>query len=312
MATGKLMLPPDCIQKNYPLTAASRMRTGGQALYYAAAETVTQLKAVIDFAHEQGVPFYVLGKGANVVISDDDFRGVVIRLAGDFTAISFDHTGQSVTAGGGALLIKLGNLLGKQGYLGCSYMGVIPGTIGGAVKMNAGTSPEQEIKNDFLSAVLLDPQTGSAAAYTKECMGFGYRRSILSKSRKILLQATFGLPAYKEALAQEALDAIIRLLKQRRSRHPGNPHTFGSTFRNPESHEHSAGWYLEQAGMKGLRIGGAMVALEHANWILNLGNAASGDVKKIIETGQKRVFEKFGITLEREVVYLPEDAGEWL
>ncbi|MEI6126824.1 MAG: UDP-N-acetylmuramate dehydrogenase [Pseudomonadota bacterium] len=306
------MQPPDFIRKNYPLLAASRMRTGGHALYYAAVETLNQLKTAVGFAHEQGVPFYVLGKGANALISDDDFRGVVIKLAGDFTAISFDSEGRTVTAGGGALLLKLGNLLGKKGYMGCTYMGVIPGTIGGAVKMNAGTEPEQEIKKDFLSALLFDPQTCSTFAYTKELMGFEYRQSILSKSRKIVLEATFTLPAHRETRRHEARDAIIGLLKQRRLRHPGNPHTFGSTFRNPHNHLHSAGWYLEQAGMKGLRIGGAMVALEHANWILNLGNAKSSDIKKIIEIGQERVFAESGIALEREVVYLPDDVAAWI
>jgi UDP-N-acetylmuramate dehydrogenase len=107
------------------------------------------------------------------------------------------------------------------------------------------------------------------------------------------------------------LPPVEELLKLRRSEHPKTPRTFGSVFNNPQNSKHSAGWYLEKVGMKGMRIGGAMVAREHANWVLNVDNTRSSDVKKLIEIGQKRAYEQFGIQLEREVIYLPEDMEEW-
>lgn len=297
----------DYIEKQYPLISTNRIRTGGNALYYARVTTLAHLQHISTFAHERALPFYVLGKGSNVLISDEDFNGVVIKLEGEFKSISFDYSTQTVTAGAGVSLIKLGIQLARQGYRGCAYMGVIPGTIGGAVRMNAGTAPEQEIKNDFISARVFNPFTGNITEYSRDTMVFGYRKSVLSESGDIILQATFKLPASKEAHSYEAFTTIKNLHALRRSKNPKNFHTFGSTFKNPRNHPHAAGWYLEKVDMKGMRVGGALVSCEHANWIINIDNAKSADIKKLIEIAQKRVYNVFGIELEREVIYLPED-----
>jgi UDP-N-acetylmuramate dehydrogenase len=141
-------------------------------------------------------------------------------------------------------------------------------------------------------------------------MKFEYRSCALSQSRKIILQTTFRLPQHKQKQNGEAKNSIKEILAHRYAKHPKNPKNFGSTFKRPTGGK-PPGWYLEQVGMKGMRRGGAMVAEEHANWILNAGNATSQDVKFLIAEGQKRVFEEFGINLKREVIYLPEDMSEW-
>ena len=187
-------------------------------------------------------------------------------------------------------------------------MAVIPGTVGGAVRMNAGTTREGEIKDHFLSALVMDGLTGVIREYTKKDMQFEYRGSILSKSSSIIIQTTFVLPAAEETDPEGALNGVRSLLAARRAKQPKNQKNFGSTFKHPGA-EYPAGWYLEKVGMKGMQKGGAMVAHEHANWIVNVDNATSGDVKHLIETGKQRVYEEFGVVLEREVVYLPEDIG---
>lgn len=311
MASPNTMQIPGFIRQHYPLRSLNSIKTGGQALFYAPVATLAQLQATIHFCQTRQLPCYVLGYGSNVLISDEDFNGVVMKLDHDFQSISFDYAGQTVTAGAGAALIRLGHELAMQGYLGCAYMGVIPGTVGGSVRMNAGTSNDAEIKNNFLKTLILDPETGNIEELGKEEMAFDHRASVLSKSKKIILQATFTLPVRKQTCNSQALAAVKDLLKRRRSKHPQNPCTFGSTFKNPKPGNHTAGWYLEKVGMQGMRIGGAMVAREHANWILNLDNAKSSDVKKLIAIAQRRVLEEFGLQLEREVIYLPEDVKDW-
>jgi UDP-N-acetylmuramate dehydrogenase len=311
MKSGSSIQTSTIVKKHYPLMSLTTIRVGGHASYFAPVSTIHQLLEVITFSRENELPFYILGNGSNVLIDDEDFNGVVIKMDGDFKSISFDYSNQSVTAGAGASLMKLGNKLAEQGYLGCAYMAVIPGTVGGAVRMNAGIKKQGAIKDNFLSALVLDPETCEIQEYAKNAMAFDYRKSVISKSKKIIIETTFTLPQNKEKHDSEALNTVKELLETRRSRHPKNPHTFGSAFKNPQNSKHSAGWYLEKAGMKGMRIGGAMVAREHANWVLNVDNTRSSDVKKLIEIGQKRAYEQFGIQLEREVIYLPEDMEEW-
>jgi UDP-N-acetylmuramate dehydrogenase len=299
------------LKKNVPLKDYSTIKIGGTALYFAAPSTLYELKELLCFSFDRNLPFYILGNGSNVLINDDTFNGIVIKLCGTFDEIIFNESAGTVACGAGAPLIKLGNKIAERGYAGCSYMGVIPGTIGGAVRMNAGTLEEGEIKDHFLNAQILDPQTGELETCSLADMQFQYRKCALSQSKKILLQVTFRLPMAREKKQGEAKELINSILAARRKKHPSIPLNFGSTFKRPPG-GNPPGWYLEKVGMKGMRSGNAMVAEEHANWILNLGNATSTDVKFLILEGRKRVMEEFGIPLEREVIYLPEDMADWI
>lgn len=295
---------------NYSLQHLTTIKIGGRAFYYARLHRFNELVAAITFAREQHLPFFILGNGSNVLLSDDDFNGLVIQLHGELGAIEFHEEEGTVTAGSGALLMELGNEIAERGYLGCAYMGVIPGTVGGAVRMNAGTLEEGEIKDQFLHADVFDPETGAIITYTGHDMCFGYRTCALSRSRKIILKTTFKLPSRKEIIPGAAREIVISLRARRHRKQPKNFRNFGSTFKRPPEGK-PPGWYLERVGMKGMRKGGAMVSEEHANWILNVDNAKSADVKYLIAEGQRRVFDEFGIQLQREVIYLPEDIAEW-
>ncbi len=298
------------IINNYPLREHTTIKTGGCTQYFAKASTMAEVQELILFARESHLPFLTIGNGSNVLVSDEDFRGIVICLVGSLREIIFDDDSNTVTAGAGASLMRLGNEIARRGFLGCAYMAVIPGTVGGAVRINAGTLEEGDIKDHFLSALVLNPTTGVISEHDKDSMGFAYRESVLSRSNKIILQATFTLPQQEHPFSEEAQQIVSDLLAVRKAKQPANQKNFGSTFKRPIP-GNPPGWYLERVGMKGVRVGGAMVAEEHANWILNADNAKSRDVKQLIAMGQKRVFEEFGVQLQREVIYLPEDTEEW-
>jgi len=295
---------------HFSLKTLTRARTGGNAAYFVLVTSEEDLKRAVGFCQNRNLPHYVLGEGSNVLASDHDFSGVVIKLGGRLTSIQISSADSEVKAGAGAPLMKLGFGLAHQGFTGYEYMAVIPGTVGGAVRINAGTTKYGEIKEHFLSARVLEPGRLEIVGYTCKDMRFGHRESAISNSRAIVVEARFRLLSQERLNMQSAMRNVRALLGLRRRRHPKNPRTFGSTFKNPPSGK-AAGWYLEQVGMKGLWVGDAMVAEEHANWILNLGKAKSRDVKELIETGQRRVFEEFGVRLEREVVFLPEDMENW-
>ena len=301
------MTVPGCIAEHHPLRAYAAIGIGGRARYFAAVVSMHDLQQAASFARERQLPLYVLGRGSNVLIQDDAVQGVVVVLSGVFKELSFQQGAGTVTAGAGVPLIKLGAALARQGYTGCAYMGVIPGSVGGAVRMNAGIGQGQEIAGHLLRVRVFDPIRMEEHWLDQGQLQFAYRTSILSRIPQIVLEAVFRLPEEREAVPGQACADIKALFARRRAAQPHSRYTFGSTFKNPAGAEHSAGWYLEHAGMKGMRSGGAMVPHEHANWIINTGGARSDEVKELIERGQARVLAKFGIVLEREVVYVPED-----
>jgi UDP-N-acetylmuramate dehydrogenase len=310
MNTSTLKKIPEFFKTYYTLSPLTRINTGGMAQFYAQVNTLKELKQTITFAKENNLSFYVLGNGSNVLINDDEFKGIVISLGDRFKSFSFEYRENKILAGAGVPLMQLGSKIAEHGHEGYTYMGVIPGTVGGAVTMNAGINDNERIQNNFLSALILDPETLKEEEFLLEEMDFGYRKSAIKSSSKIIIEGAFFLPEKIDRPTKKASEALKQLLDLRRHKQPKNSRTFGSTFKNPKDISHSAGWLLEKSGMKEVKSGGAMVSHEHANWIINLGNATSSDIKNLIETGQKRVFEKFGISLEREVTFLPEDMLE--
>lgn len=301
------MAAPACIREYQELAARTTIGTGGTARYFAVARCLGDLMRAACFAREHGLPLFVLGRGSNVIAADGVVGAVVAVLGGAFREMSIDAGSAEVRAGAGVSLIKLGVALARQGYPGCAFMGVIPGSVGGAVRMNAGIPPGQDIASRLLRARVFDPQRLAERWLCRDDLRFSCRHSMLADSPLIVLEAVFALPEKRDPAPGQSLAAIKSLFARRRTAQPTSRFTFGSTFKNPAGAEHAAGWYLEQAGMKGARCGGAMVAREHANWIVNTGGARSSDVKALIEQGRTRVHEIFGIALEREVVYLPED-----
>jgi len=282
----------------------TRIGTGGPAALLAQAHSAEDVRAVVMLCRDRDWPLMVIGRGSNLLVADGGFHGCMLQLRGELKTCVLDPLSNTISAGGGASLMGLGLLLARNGYQKFSYMGVIPGSVGGAVRMNAGICHEQAIEKDLIRALALDPVTGEIVPLNKSELGFGYRTSCLAVRALIILEAVFRLPP-ETVPSQQTLGDLRALLYKRHATQPRCYRTFGSTFKNPPASEHSAGWYLEQAGMRGMRSGGAMVAREHANWILNTGGATSADVAELMRIGRTRVFEQFGVCLEEEVVVLP-------
>jgi UDP-N-acetylmuramate dehydrogenase len=292
---------------NEPLSRHTRIGTGGPVSLLAFAYTVEDVRDTVRLCRDRDWPLMVLGKGSNILTPDEGLQGALLKLSGELTRIVIDRRAGTVTAGGGAALMLLGLLLARQGYPGFIYMGVIPGSVGGAVRMNAGIDREQAIEKDFLRAVAIDSRTGEIKTLEADELAFGYRTSCLTLHSMVILETVFRLPS-ETVSAEETLGVLRSLLHKRHAAQPHCFRTFGSTFKNPSPSSHSAGWYLEQVGMRGVRQGGAMVAREHANWIINTGGATTADIAELMCLGRKRVFEKFGFDLQEEVIVVPGSA----
>ena len=291
------------IFKNILLSSFTTYHIGGPAKYFFIAKNIYELFDILEWAKREGIPWFVLGRGSNLLIDDNGFPGLVIKLGGDFKKIEINESYGLVSAGGGCSLPKLGIALANKGWSGFEYMCVIPGTVGAAVRINAGTTKEGEIKDRFVSAQVLMPDLQIKTLSANE-LNFSYRYSNLIENNGIVLNTTFRLETRESA---EILKKRVKeLALSRKRRHPRNTRNCGSIFKRPKGGK-SAGWYIEKAGLKGIRIGDAQIAPEHANWIINLGNARAKDVKALIELAQEKVMKKFNIKLEREVIYVPED-----
>lgn len=291
------------LYKNFSASNLTRIKTGGKLEYYVQVSDKIFLTNLIDEIIKNKKKFIILGAGSNVIFSDHYYDGIVIRLGEQFRGIEI-RDGKAI-CGAGTFLPKLGWYLSQGGYPGFEFMCAIPGTIGGAVKVNAGTTMYGKTSDNFLSALILDIETNTIKKYSYAQMKFGYRTTSLLYKNCIILEVIFDLKKYSRTDPFLLKKNIKKLEFERRKKQPLNTSNFGSTFKSTGSN--SAGWYLDKVGMKGVVFGDAQVANEHANWIVNLGNASSKDVKELISMGSKRVYDAFGIYLEREVVYLPED-----
>jgi UDP-N-acetylmuramate dehydrogenase len=286
---------------NEPLSRHTRIGTGGPAALLAFANTVEDVCDTVRLCRDRDWPLMVLGKGSNILTPDEGLQGAMLKLGGELARIVIDRRVGTVTAGGGAALMVLGLLLARQGFPGFTYMGVIPGSVGGAVRMNAGIAQEQAVDKDFLRATVFDSDTCEIKTLESDELNFGYRTTCLTGQSKLILEAVFRLPP-ETVSAEKTLGMLRSLLHKRYSAQPHCFRTFGSTFKNPSPSSRSAGWYLEKVGMRGVRQGGAMVAREHANWIINTGGAKTADIVELMCLGRKRVFEKFGLDLQEEVI----------
>lgn len=275
-------------------------RIGGVPQYFVSPTNLDELTGALNWCNANRLPWFLIGHGSNILVSDEGFPGLVIKLAGDFSSIEFDDVPRVITIGAAAMLPKFANECASRGISGFEGLCDIPGTVGAAVRINAGTKV-REVKDFFISADILDEQ-GSVRTLRHDEMDFGHRTSVLMRKRWIVLRARFKYGA--ERASTEIFDDMKGYRDARRNKQPLNPRNCGSVFKSAEK---PAGWYIEQCGLKGRRIGGAMIANEHANWIVNVGNASSNDVKALINLIQAEVYKQFGIKLEREVEYVPED-----
>jgi UDP-N-acetylenolpyruvoylglucosamine reductase len=295
---------PQGVEKDYPLTRLTTVRTGGPADWFARAGSEQRLAELLAWADGEGIQVGVVGSGSNLLVADDGFRGLVLKLDDGLATIERD--GDRVVCGGGARLPQASARAARWGLTGLEFGVNIPGTVGGAVKMNANAYGG-ELGKVLEWVEIATP--GGGERRTPDQLGFEYRRSNL-KPREIVSRASFGL---EPADTDEVKATLAGMREQRRAAQPSGIKTFGSTFKNPgdpRAEGRTAGMLLEAAGCRGLRVGGARFSAKHANFVENVGDATTADVLELMREGRRRVREQFGVELEAEVQLLGDEDAE--
>ncbi len=282
------------VERDRSLAGLTTYKFGGQAAWFAEVETFSDLAEV---AGAGGVPHVVLGRGSNVVISDRGYRGLVIRLAGEFNQIHFD--GDGVEAGGAVALPRLARACANVDRGGLEWYVGIPGSVGGAVVMNAG-GHGSDTAEWLIEASVLDTATGRITAETPADLDLSYRHSRLG-SNHIVLRARYRTIARPKSEG----DALMREITTWRKEHqPGGTFNAGSVFKNPPGD--AAGRIIDDAGLKGFAVGGVSVSTRHANFFVADDDASAQDVFDLVHAVQRLVEERTGLTLEPEIRFIGE------
>lgn len=284
------------IEFDVPMKTKTSFRVGGPADILAAPANTTELQRLTRYIREKALPTFILGRGTNILVMDGGIRGVVIDLKGLNTLEV--REGGAVYSGAGVLLPKLVYFAMEHSLAGLEFAAGIPGSVGGAIVMNAGTA-EGEMK-DVVESIALMGEGGDISEIKKEALSFSYRNQNLPKGT-IVLGATFRLRAGdKEAIKER----ISTLLHARKAKQPLDLPNAGCIFKNPASG--SAGRIIDEVGLKGLQFGGARVSELHANFIVNNGNATAKDILALVDDVMEKVYEKTGIALEPEIKIVGE------
>ena len=280
-----------------PMKNHTTFKTGGPADFLLLPQSVEEIKDIIKICREKKIPYYVIGNGSNLLVSDKGMKSVVIKISKNLSHVHID--GNTVIASAGVLLSTLSDKVLKESLTGLEFASGIPGTLGGAITMNAGAY-DSEMKNVVKSCRVLDEE-GNIIELSLDELELGYRDSIIQKRDYIVLEVTLELEKgdYDEIKAK-----IDEFTKRRTSKQPLHLPSSGSTFKRPVGYY--AGKLIQDAGLKGFKIGGAQVSELHSGFIVNVDNATADDVLNLIKYIQKTVFEKFGVELEPEVRIIGE------
>jgi UDP-N-acetylenolpyruvoylglucosamine reductase len=295
--------PPEGVEANYPLARLTTIRSGGAAEWFARPGEREQLVDLLRWADREGLAVGLIGSGSNLLVADDGFHGLAIKLDGDLATI--EREGDRILCGGGARLPSAAAKAAGWGLSGLEFGINIPGTAGGAVRMNANAYGGE------LARVLDWVEVCSAAGSERRepgRLGFSYRRSNL-RPGEVVSRASFRL---RPGDPEQIRATLASMRERRRDAQPSGIKTFGSTFKNPEAERaegRSAGQLLEAAGCQGLQVGGARFSVKHANFVENAEDATTADVLELMAAGRQRVYERFGVELEPEVQVLGD--VEW-
>ena len=291
------LLPAGCVRENVTLAPYTTMRTGGPAALFAEPRSAQQLAHVHQWAQEKGLSLLILGNGSNLLIADSGFDGLVIHLGRALSEVSvFANT---LTAQAGASLAAAARAAAQASLTGLEFAAGIPGSIGGAVCMNAGAYGG-EIAQVIVSARVLTPE--GVRMVSRDELSLGYRSSAVMQNGWVVLEATF---EFAPGSPDEIKATMADLAARRREKQPLEYPSAGSVFKRPEGH--FAGKLIEDAGLKGLRVGGAEVSPKHAGFIVNVGGATARDVLELIERIREKVYAMSGVTLECEIRTIGED-----
>lgn len=293
----KKIITEDKIRLNEPMKLHTSFRIGGPADILLLPTEVSEIRNVVIFCRKHDVPLYVIGNGSNLLIRDKGIRGIVLKISQNFNDIEVKDN--FIKAKSGTLVTVLSKTALENHLKGLEFASGIPGTLGGAIVMNAGAYDGEFSK--IIEKVTAMDYEGNIRDLMKEELEFDYRWSVFQKKNHIILEALIKL---EKGNYDEIKSKMEEYSARRKEKQPLNLPSAGSTFKRPKGH--FAGTLIEKAGLKGMRIGDAAVSELHAGFIVNLGNATACDVERLIEYVQKKVYEKFQIWLEPEVKILGE------
>lgn len=280
-----------------PMSRHTTFRIGGPADYFVTPSGKEEVRAVIELCRTEGIPYYVMGNGSNLLVGDKGYRGVIIQVFKEMNGIRTEGT--EIIAQAGALLSKIAVAAYEAGLSGFEFASGIPGTLGGAVRMNAGAYGG-EMKQVLKSADVLTSE-GEVLTLPAEEMGLGYRTSIVSKKDYVVLEAVIGL----EKGEKDEIRAKMDDLKERRvTKQPLEFGSAGSTFKRPEGY--FAGKLIEDAGLRGFRVGDAQVSEKHCGFVINRGKATAAQVRELMDQVIEQVEKNSGVRLEPEVKMIGE------
>jgi UDP-N-acetylmuramate dehydrogenase len=281
------------------ITKFATIHTESKTKYFVDINSVNELKDAVIFADKNKLDPIIIGKGTNILFTQKVYTDKLFMKLGKnykyFTLID-----NIVEIGASYPFMKAGRKLISLGYKDFIYMSLIPGSLGGGVRQNAGTTNEGEIKDNFISATVFDLKEGQVKELNKADMNFSYRNSILqeNKDRYVVLSAKFSLGEKEQNIGQ--LKDLAQELKKKKLDKEPSGYSFGSTFKSVK-YEHPVWWYIDKVGMRGKTIGQAKFSEKHSNWIINEGTAKAEDIIALIEEAKQRILEKFNINLQVEV-----------
>lgn len=291
----KQFLPAKNILIEEPMKKHTTFQIGGNADCFVRVENILQLKEVQGYLQSRQIPYYVLGNGSNLLVSDEGYRGVILEIAGKMNRIRVEGT--CILAQAGALMSKIAYVAFENSLTGFEFAAGIPGTIGGGVVMNAGAYGG-ELK-DVVTLVQALSRDGEEMYFDNDTMEFGYRTSILKKEPYIATAVKIQL---QEGDRKEIKATMNDMARKRREKQPLEFPSAGSTFKRPEGH--FAGELIMNAGLRGIQVGDAQVSEKHCGFVINKGDATAQDVKELIAHVQKEVKTQFDVDLEPEVIFL--------
>ena len=280
-----------------PMKNHTTFRVGGPAEFFVMPRTAEEVKKVIDLCRRESFPYYIIGNGSNLLVSDQGYRGVVLQIYKEMSYIEVEEN--VVVAQAGALLSAIANKALENGLTGFEFAAGIPGTLGGACVMNAGAYGGE--MKDVLEEVTVLTEEGEVLTIPKENLELGYRTSIIARKGYTVLEARIQLRGGEK----EAIKSLMEELKDKRvSKQPLEYPSAGSTFKRPEGY--FAGKLIQDAGLRGFSVGGAQVSEKHCGFVINRENATAADVAELMRQVSARVEEEFGVKLEPEVKRLGE------
>lgn len=289
------VVTPENILLEEPMHKHTTFRVGGPAEVFVTVDNKEQLEKIIKYLNLVERPYFILGNGSNLLVGDKGYRGVIIRLGGEFTALKTE--GNLLTAGAPVLLSAAAREAMENGLTGMEFASGIPGSIGGGVKMNAGAYDGE--MRQIVESVQVMYKDGSILDLDNDTMEFGYRNSVIKNRPYVVLQVSLRLqPGNKE----EILARMNELAARRKEKQPLEFASAGSTFKRPEGY--FAGKLIMDSGLRGARIGGAQISEKHCGFVINDGTAIAADIAELIQEVVETVRDKFGVTLEPEVIFL--------